>query len=66
MKVYIIEAYDGEPFSDLHWVEAVFSSQAAADSYLLERGKGPHDEDLENHEYGYYLAGDPQGYEVQS
>ena len=56
MKVYVVTWFDGEPYSLSSGVDSVHPNLLSAEKYLLEVGLGPHDEDLDNHYYGYYLS----------
>jgi len=56
MKVYITETFDAEPYSTMQQVDVVFLSREKAEAYLKEKGEGPHGENLDEHEYGYYYS----------
>ena len=63
-KVYIIRWFTAEPYENWEGVHSVFLSREKAVAFLEEKGKGPHENDLEEGDYGYYLS-DVEEYEVE-
>lgn len=62
MKVYIVNWFDAEQYSDCSGVHSVYSSRDAAQGFIDEKGIGPHFE-IGSHN-GYFLSDDIEEYEV--
>lgn len=62
MKVYIVNWFDAERYSDCSGVHSVHSSRDAAQNLIDEKGIGPHSSSVFNDEY--FLSYDIEEYEV--
>jgi len=65
MKVYYVEAFSAEEYTDHTWVDSVYSTREKAEAYIEGMGKGPHGVDVPNYDYGYFLRQDCVEVEVQ-
>ena len=65
MKVYLVEAFDGEPYAHYRWVHSVFSTKEKALAFIKGMGAEAHEENLDNYEYGYYIEQDVVEKEVK-
>ena len=63
MKVWILEAFSAEPYSDDQWIHGVFSSQGAAEEEIKSLGPQPIDFDPDEHDAGFFLRA-PKEYPV--
>ncbi len=63
-RVYVVRWVDAEPYEPWSGVHKIFATREGAEAYIEEKGSGPHDQDLEDGAFGYYLSGDIQEYEV--
>lgn len=67
MRVYIVWQFDATPYESYNdGVHNIFSTKQAAQEYLETQGLGPHNEDTEYYDGGYYLSSRIQEWEVQS
>ena len=64
MKVYVITALDGEPYSETTWVDSVWINKEKAEEYL-KNNSGAINTDPKNYDYGYYLSSFIQEVEIQ-
>lgn len=65
MKVYYIEAFSAEEYTDYTWVDSIWSTKEKAEAYIKSMGKGPHGVDNSNYDYGYFLRQDCVEMEVK-
>lgn len=65
MKVYYVEAFSGEQYTDYTWVHSIYSTKEKAEAFIKGMGPGVHDENLADYEYGYYIRQDCVEMEVQ-
>jgi len=65
MKVYYVEDFSAEEYTDYTWVHSVYSTKEKAEAFIRGVGLGVQDEDLPKHEYGYFVRQDCVEMEVQ-
>jgi hypothetical protein len=60
LKVYLVEAFDAEPYSQISWIDSVFDSLEKAQAYINanknEMGWSKEIKDDEEGGYGHYLS----------
>ena len=66
VMVCIVRWFSAEEYSNYEGVDKVFSTMEAAKDYLAKMGRSVHGENLEEHEYGYFLSERIEEYEVNS
>lgn len=62
--VWVLEAFDAEPYSTASWIHGVYSTKEQANKAKSELGTAPYEEDLENYEAGFYLR-EPEEFPLQ-